>query len=63
MQQTAFVCLEEDNIRFYAAIMETFQIKTDRYDVVIRSFLQRLSPISQRVGSFPTIENTYSQLM
>lgn len=63
MQEKAFVRLEEDNIRIYTAIMEKFQIKTHRYDVVIRSFLQRLSPISQLDGRFPTIENTYSQLM
>ena len=63
MQETAFVRLEEDNIRIYAAIMETIQIKTHHYGVVIRSFLQRLGQIPERVGSFPTIENTYSRLM
>jgi hypothetical protein len=62
MQESAFVCLKEGNINFYAAIMEAFQMKHHGKSLSIRSFLQRRSPFLQPVGSFPAIENTYDQL-
>jgi hypothetical protein len=63
MQEPAFVCLEKGNISFYAAIMGAFQMKDHGKSLSIRSFLQRRSPFLQPVGSFPVIENTYSQLL
>jgi hypothetical protein len=57
MQEPAFVCLEEGNISFYAAIMEAFQMKDHGKSLIMRSFRQRRSRFLQPVGRFPVIEN------
>jgi len=63
MQESAFLCLEEGNISFYAAIMEAFHMKHHGKSLSIRSSLQRRSPFLQPVGSVAVIENTYPQLL
>jgi hypothetical protein len=62
-QKRVSVCIEEENIQFYAAIMEASQMKKHRSSIFFRSFLQWLGPILQLVGSIHTIESTYRQLL
>jgi hypothetical protein len=59
----AFVCLEKENISFYAAMMEAFQMKKYRDTIFIRLFPQRLDSIWQPASGSSTIENTYARLM
>jgi hypothetical protein len=62
-QKRVSVCLEEENIQFYAAIIEASQMKNHRSSIFFRSFLQWLGPSLQLVGSIHTIESTYRQLL
>jgi len=63
MKEAAFVCLEEENISPYAAMMEAFKMKKYRDSIIfIRLFPQRLDSLWQPSGGLPNIENTYPQL-
>jgi hypothetical protein len=62
MQETAFVCLEEEKVGTYVAMMEASHMKIVSQQIVIPLFPQRLDSILQPASSLPKIENTYPQL-
>jgi hypothetical protein len=58
MKETLFVCLDEGNVRIYAATMETLQMIKQQKSVFTRTFPQRLDSDLEAPATCILIENT-----